>query len=84
MLPEGARAVVEFRHASWFDDEVYELLRQRETSVCVGDYEGKTSQIIEGGRTPLVPTASLGYLRLREAEYPEDELRGWVDTIREL
>lgn len=78
-----ARPVVEFRHASWFDDEVYELLRERGISMCVGDYEGKTSKRIEGGRTPMVATAGLGYLRLREAGYDDPELQRWYETIAE-
>ena len=83
MLPDNAKPVVEFRHASWFDDDVYALLRERSITMCVGDYEGKTSRIIEGGRTPLVATTSMGYMRLREAEYPPQELQQWYDTIRE-
>jgi uncharacterized protein YecE (DUF72 family) len=32
--------------------------------------------------TPLVPTASWGYLRLRKTEYGEDELRAWAERVR--
>ena len=81
MLPDGAKPVVEFRHASWFDDEVYDVLRARGIAMCVGDYEGKAAQIIEGGRTPMVATAEFGYLRLREAEYDEAALRHWYGEI---
>jgi uncharacterized protein YecE (DUF72 family) len=67
-LPAGARAAMEFRHESWFDDEVYARLRAREVALCISD-EG------EGERaTPFVATAGFGYLRLRREVYSEEEL----------
>ena len=81
-LPQGARCVLEFRHDSWFSDDVYAALRKSEVALCIGDYEGAKSNVIKGGQTPIVATASYGYLRLREEDYDEPGLRKWVDTIQ--
>jgi uncharacterized protein YecE (DUF72 family) len=75
LLPEGRRAAVEFRHASWFDDEVYAALRERGAALCVADTG-------EEGDAPLLATAGWGYLRLRQVKYGEDDLRSWADRIR--
>ena len=70
------RAALEFRHTSWFDDEVYEVLRARGAAWCVAD-TGEPSD------PPFVSTADWGYLRLRRVEYTEDDLRTWADRVRE-
>jgi uncharacterized protein YecE (DUF72 family) len=76
LLPPGRRAAFEFRHESWFDEEVMAALRGRKAALCTADTE-------EGGPTADVsPTADWGYLRLRRADYGEDQLRGWADRIR--
>jgi uncharacterized protein YecE (DUF72 family) len=74
LVPRTWRAALEFRHASWFDDEVYEALRSHDVALVAVDEDEAT--------TPLVPTAAWGYLRLRRTEYREDELEGWVERIR--
>jgi uncharacterized protein YecE (DUF72 family) len=67
-LPPGANVALEFRHESWFDDEVYALLQGRGIALCISD-EG------EGERaTPFVATAGWGYLRLRRERYDDAEL----------
>src|SRR5437016_10453673 len=33
-FPEAMRAAFEFRHASWFEDEVFEALKARNVSLC--------------------------------------------------
>jgi uncharacterized protein YecE (DUF72 family) len=73
LLPDDLRAAFEFRHESWFDDEVYALLRARNAALCIAD--------TEDGSTPAVATADFGYLRLRAVEYTDDDLRGWIATI---
>jgi uncharacterized protein YecE (DUF72 family) len=73
LVPRTWRAALEFRHASWFDDEVYDALRGHDVAL-VGVDEDE-------GSTPLVPTAAWGYLRLRRAQYEADELGGWVERI---
>ncbi|PYN87580.1 MAG: DUF72 domain-containing protein [Candidatus Rokuibacteriota bacterium] len=73
ILPAELRAAFEFRHESWFDDEVYALLRARNVALCIADTEDR--------RTPAVATADFGYLRLRAVEYTDDALRGWIETI---
>jgi uncharacterized protein YecE (DUF72 family) len=74
-VPRTWRAAMEFRHESWFDDEVYQALREHDVAL-VGVDEDE-------GATPLVATASWGYLRLRKAEYGADELRTWAARVRE-
>src|SRR6266567_228755 len=36
-LPD-MRAAFEFRHGSWFDDEIFDLLRMRNIALCIADY----------------------------------------------
>ena len=76
-IPRTWPAAMEFRHDSWFTDEVYDALREQDIAlVTVEEEDG------EGGGAPLVPTASWGYLRLRRTDYREDQLKGWVDRIQ--
>jgi uncharacterized protein YecE (DUF72 family) len=72
-LPSGGRIAFEFRHASWQDEEVYELLRSRRVMLCVTD--------TDEGDTPFVATADRGYVRLRRIHYDDSELRDWAKRI---
>lgn len=72
-LPADHRAVIELRHRGWFDDEVYALLSERGVGLCISD---------EDNPEPVMrATAPFGYLRLREADYEEAALRGWIDRL---
>jgi uncharacterized protein YecE (DUF72 family) len=76
-LPRRWPAAMEFRHESWFDDQIYDLLRSRDIAlVAVDEDEG------EGKGAPLIPTAHWGYVRLRRFEYDSGLLRRWADQIR--
>lgn len=75
-LPEGTRAAFEFRHATWFDDEVYQALRRRGCPLCLAD----TDDALD---VPLVSTADWGYLRLRRPGYSDDDMRRWIGWIGE-
>jgi len=72
-LPAGKRFAFEFRHESWLEDDVYDALRARDAALCCADVAD------EGA--PLVPTASWGYLRLRQVAYDDAALGAWVDKI---
>ena len=73
-LPAAARAAFEFRHASWFEDDVFEALRSRGAALCIAEDEDLA--------TPPVATAGWGYLRLRRPDYGEAEVADWADRIR--
>jgi uncharacterized protein YecE (DUF72 family) len=76
--PAGTwRAALEFRHASWFGDEVYDALREHDVALVAVDEDER-----EGPGAPLVPTASWGYLRLRRTDYPDAALATWLERIR--
>jgi uncharacterized protein YecE (DUF72 family) len=77
LLPQGTRAAFEFRHASWFDDEVYSVLRDGGATLCSADTDESGD---EGA--PVVPTAAWGYLRLRRAEYGQADLGAWAERIQ--
>ncbi|MBI2203737.1 MAG: DUF72 domain-containing protein [Candidatus Rokubacteria bacterium] len=74
LLPPGLRVALEFRHASWFADDVYDVLRARDAALCIAD--------TDAGTTPDVATASWGYLRLRDAGYTDDELDRWAASVQ--
>ncbi|MGQ0678239.1 MAG: DUF72 domain-containing protein [Actinomycetota bacterium] len=76
-LPPVARYAMEFRHGSWRDQTVMNLLTDHGVACCGADTE----------ETPLeVPplTAPHAYLRLRKEDYSEEELELWGARIRRL
>lgn len=75
LLPASRRAAFEFRHASWFDDEVYALLHAHRAALCIADAEGDLE-------VPFVATADWGYLRLRRPDYSDAALRSWAQQVR--
>jgi uncharacterized protein YecE (DUF72 family) len=74
-LPRTVPIAFEFRHATWFDEEVYALLRAHNVALCLAD----TDEELE---VPLVSTAGWGYLRLRRPEYPPAEMKKWRDWVQ--
>ena len=76
LLPPRCRAAFEFRHPSWFDDEVFGLLRDHQAALCVAEAEDDLE-------VPFVATADWGYLRLRRPDYGDAELTAWVKRVRE-
>ncbi|HVV16904.1 MAG TPA: DUF72 domain-containing protein [Polyangia bacterium] len=72
-LPRDIGAAVEFRHASWFADDVYATLRARKAALCIADAEDLT--------TPVEATADWGYLRLRREDYEPKDIARWGETI---
>jgi uncharacterized protein YecE (DUF72 family) len=74
LLPEGHRAAFEFRHDSWFDDEVYALLKTAGASLCLSEREDSMPP-------PLVQTAPWGYVRLRMENYSDADLAAWAERL---
>ena len=74
MLPNPGRSAFEFRHASWFEDPVFDLLRERNSALCIAETD-------EGDDPPPVATADWTYLRLRKAEYSDAELDAWAGRL---
>jgi uncharacterized protein YecE (DUF72 family) len=74
-LPPRVCGAFEFRHASWFDDEVFARLRERNLALCVSDSEKLSA--------PVTVTADYAYFRLRDEGYTADDIATWAETIRE-
>ncbi|GAA3606281.1 DUF72 domain-containing protein [Microlunatus ginsengisoli] len=82
-LPRGLAAAVEFRHASWLDDRVFDLLAEHRAAYVV----------MSGAGLPCVlrATAPQVYVRLHGPDrehlyggsYGEDDLRWWAGRVRE-
>jgi len=75
LLPAAPRAAFEFRHASWFDDEVRGALRDKGAALCLADTD-------EEPLTELAVTADWGYLRLRRTNYTEGDVAAWADRVQ--
>jgi uncharacterized protein YecE (DUF72 family) len=75
LLTPGCRAAMEFRHPSWFDDEVFGLLRDHQTALCVANADDDLE-------VPFVATADWGYLRLRRADYDDAALAAWAARMK--
>ena len=74
-LPTTVRATFEFRHPTWFDDDVLELLRSRNRPLVISDTDDMPT-------THIDRTADWGYLRLRRVNYSEENLAEWVKRLR--
>ena len=75
LLRPHRRAAFEFRHQSWFDEEVFGLLRDHQAVLCIAEAENNLE-------IPFVSTADWGYLRLRRPDYGDAELKKWAERVR--
>jgi len=82
LLPQGMRHVFEFRHQSWLEDEVLEILHKYNVGFCVFDMPDVSC--------PLVATADFAYIRFHGSAglywscYSDEELAGWARRLADL
>jgi uncharacterized protein YecE (DUF72 family) len=81
-LPQGSKHVFEFRHRSWFEDGVFQILRRHNAGFCVYDMPSVTC--------PLVATANFIYIRFHGSTglywscYSDEELADWAKRLAAL
>jgi uncharacterized protein YecE (DUF72 family) len=75
LIPTGTAVALEFRHESWFDDEVYARMRTKSCALCVADSEDLPSPA-------LADTAPWGMLRLRRESYSNKQLGDWIEKAK--
>src|SRR5437879_12316639 len=64
-LPRGVASAFEFRHTSWFTDEIFNLLKSRNRALWVGETEERV--------TPDVVTGDFCYYSYRDSSYTREE-----------
>ncbi len=74
-LPADTPAAFEFRHESWFDDEIFELLAERGSVLVCADTDDTEED------EAIVETGGWGYLRLRRPDYSDDDLTRWARRV---
>jgi uncharacterized protein YecE (DUF72 family) len=72
-LPKKPRVAFEFRHNSWFDDEVFSTLHSHNAALCIADSEKI--------RTPVEFTGDFAYFRLRDEGYDARDIEHWNEAI---
>jgi len=75
VLPRAVPSAFEFRHVSWFSDEVFETLRKFHRALCIAETEERT--------TPDVVTAAFAYYRYRKPGYTAEERSAMVARMQE-
>jgi uncharacterized protein YecE (DUF72 family) len=78
-LPEDQQFAFEFRHTSWLDDEIYDLLRDNNSAI-VWQSSGKFP-------VDCTPTADFIYIRFHgltgyKYSYEQSELEPWAEIIQ--
>ena len=82
LMPPGVRVAAEFRHPSWFSDQVFEILSEHGAALCLADSPRR--------KTPYVRTAGWGFVRFHEGRasphpcYGERALESWVERLEGL
>ncbi len=75
-VPPSTRIAFEFRHPSWFEDNILRTLTEAGAALCIAETEDLDS--------PVVRTAPHVYLRLRKDSYDEPALAEWARKIKGL
>ena len=80
LLPKQPRAIFEFRHQSWYEDDTFELLNKLGAGFCVHD--------LSGNESPRIVTGDIVYVRFHgtsgryAGDYPESQLRDWAEWLK--
>jgi uncharacterized protein YecE (DUF72 family) len=69
LRPPAFSFAFEVRHASWYTEETYSVLRQHQVALCLAETDKQTP--------PEIVTGNFTYVRLRREEYKPEELAAW-------
>jgi len=81
-LPREMKHVFEFRHQSWLEEEVFQILHNYNIGFCIFDMPSVTC--------PLVATADFAYIRFHGSAglywgcYSDEELASWAKGLANL
>lgn len=74
-LPANRRFAFEFRHSSWFEEDVVDALRAKDVAMTIIDQDDFA--------TPPIASASWGYVRLHRLDYNAQALAEWAERVKE-
>jgi len=74
-IPRAVRSAFEFRHESWFNEEIFALLKASNRALCVAETDERV--------TPDVVTADFAYYRYRKPTYSGEERQAMVQRMQE-
>jgi len=81
-LPGGMKHVFEFRHESWLEERVFQILHKYNAGFCIFDMPGISC--------PVVATTSFAYIRFHGSSglyfscYSDEELAEWAKKLAKL
>jgi uncharacterized protein YecE (DUF72 family) len=75
LVADQKQVAFEFRHESWFDDEVFDCLSAASCALCMADTD-------EAPITKVTRTTNWGYVRLRRERYSAKQLGNWIDKLQ--
>jgi uncharacterized protein YecE (DUF72 family) len=75
-IPGDVRTAFEFRHATWFEQDVFDCLKTNGCALCIADADDELE-------IPFVSTANWGYLRLRREVYSSSDLKKWMKQVED-
>ena len=79
LLPKNRRHTFEFRHPSWYEPPILDLLGEHDAALCLSDHAAAPA--------PWAVTASFVYIRAHGpsgrywGSYSDESLRQWADDI---
>lgn len=74
MLPRAVRPAFEFRHESWFEEEVFAILREHRAALCIAENDALV--------TPEIHTAPFAYFRFRQSDYTASQRHVLAERVR--
>ena len=81
-LSSDQRNVIEFRHQSWYEENVYELLRLHKAIFCVVSSPQLPEDIIETAET--IYFRFHGRIGWYKYNYSDEELKEWAEAIKRI
>jgi uncharacterized protein YecE (DUF72 family) len=74
LLPTNFKAAFEFRHDSWFNDDIYAALSDRNVAICIAETEKLA--------TPEVHNACYAYYRFRKPAYSAEDVQHLAGRVQ--
>ncbi len=81
ILDKDFRNVIEFRHTSWFNDEIYDLLAEYDVMTCSLSAPGDLPEVLVD-RTKSVYLRFHGKEEWYKYDYSREELKKWVERLK--